>query len=70
MNYTKILLVIKKLSNYKIGNKKLHDSYIVSKLNEKYDDIEEIYKFYFRFVQCSDSAFFYSTHIVDKEKKL
>lgn len=32
----------KKISNYKIGNKKLHDSYIVSKLNEKYDDIEEI----------------------------
>ena len=60
----------KKLSNYKIGNKKLHDSYIVSKLNEKYDDFEEMYKFYCRFVHCSDSAFLYSTHIVDEEKKV
>ena len=58
----------KKLSDYKIEKKKLHDTYIVSKLNEVYDGFEDMYKFYCRFVHCSDSAFLYSTSIIENEK--
>ena len=58
----------KKLSDYKIEKQKLHDTYIVSKLNEVYDGFEDMYKFYCRFIHCSDSAFLYSTSIIGKEK--
>lgn len=54
----------KKLSNYKIKNKQLHDSYIVSEIDKVYSGFEDMYKFYCRFVHCSDSAFLYSTSII------
>lgn len=54
----------KKLSNYKIKNKQLRDSYIVSEINKVYSGFEDMYKFYCRFVHCSDSAFLYSTSII------
>lgn len=54
----------KKLSNYKIKNKQLRDSYIVSEIDKVYSGFEDMYKFYCRFVHCSDSAFLYSTSII------
>ncbi len=54
----------KKLSNYKIKNKQLRDSYIVSEIDKVYSRFEDMYKFYCRFVHCSDSAFLYSTSII------
>ena len=46
----------KKLSDYKIDKVKLYDTYIISKLSEKYNNIEDMYNFYCRFVHFSDSA--------------
>lgn len=57
----------KKLSDYKIGKEKLHDTHIVSRLDEVYNGFEEMYKFYCRFIHCSDSAFLYSTNIIEGE---
>lgn len=58
----------KKLSDYKIEKHKLYDTYIVSKLNEVYDEFEDMYKFYCRFIHCSDTAFLCSTKSAGEEK--
>lgn len=56
----------KKLSNYKIDKVKLYDTYIISKLREKYNNnIEDMYNFYCRFVHFSDSALLSSSEIKD-----
>lgn len=52
----------KEFRNYRINDKNLYDGFIVSKLNEKYPTFKKMYKFYCRFIHCSDSAFLYSTH--------
>ncbi len=63
-----ILSENKKLSEYKIGKQKLYDTYIISELNRKYGmRIEEMYKFYCRFVHFSDSAVFSSTQALDDD---
>lgn len=58
----------KKLSNYKIKNKQLRDSYIVSEIDKVYSGFEDMYKFYCRFIHCSDSAVLYSTNIIEEQK--
>lgn len=58
----------KKLSNYKIKNKQLRDSYIVSEIDKVYSGFEDMYKFYCRFIHCSDSAILYSTNIIEEQK--
>ncbi len=56
----------KKLSDYKIDKVKLYDTYIISKLNEKYkNNIEDMYNFYCRFVHFSDSALLSASEIKD-----
>ena len=56
----------KKLSDYKIDKVKLYDTYIISKLNEKYkNNIEDMYNFYCRFVHFSDSALISASEIKD-----
>lgn len=60
----------KKLSNYKIKNKQLRDSYIVSEIDKVYSGFEDMYKFYCRFIHCSDSAVLYSTNIIEDYSKI
>lgn len=64
--FKNILFDNKKLSDYKIEKQKLYDTYIISKINEEYNNkFEDMYNFYCRFVHYSDSALLSS--ILSKE---
>ena len=55
--FKNILFDNKKLSDYKIEKQKLYDTYIISKINEEYNNkFEDMYNFYCRFIHYSDSA--------------
>lgn len=56
----------KKLSEYKIGKQKLHDTYLILELDKKYGmKIKDMYEFYCRFVHFSDSALLSSTQALE-----